>query len=107
MSVSIHISKIDLQGGIFSLKKPSELIKLHEFHETSCPDRSHDLSTVSSGRELMDRGQRTGTSSKLLTINVAFNGLIMTSLKMTSSKSLRRISFERDRDFCLIGRRKV
>ena len=78
MSLSIHISKIDLQGGIFSLKKPSELVNFRKTHEKSFPNRSHDSYHPKNGRELMDRGQGAGTSSKLLTINVAFDGQVMT-----------------------------
>ena len=32
MGLSIHISKIDLQEGIFSLKKPSELLNFMKLH---------------------------------------------------------------------------
>ena len=76
-----------------------ETVWTPEFHETSCPDRSLDSYHPKNGRELMDRGQRSGTSSKLWTINVAFNGQVMTSLNMPSSKSLQGISFGKDHEF--------
>ena len=76
MGLSIHISKIDLQGGIFSLKKPSEFMNFMKAHENSCPDRSHDSYHPKNGRELMDRRQKLALQANL---NVAFNGQIVTS----------------------------
>ena len=62
MSLSIHIWKIDLQGGILSRNFFEETVRVHEYHVTYV--RTGRMTHT--GRELMDGELQSTASSKLL-----------------------------------------